>query len=58
MPHSDDDEIFGSITGTSTATYDQVRVEMEPGKFVVTGSYVESETEPRRCPWGELNFMG
>lgn len=40
----DDDEILGSITGSSTATYDQVRIEMESGEFVVTGFYLESET--------------
>jgi hypothetical protein len=40
----DDDEIIGSITGSSTATYDQVRIEMESGEFVVTGFYLESET--------------
>jgi len=44
MSNSDDDEIIGSITGTSTATYDQIRVEMQSGKFVVTGFYLESET--------------
>ncbi len=44
MSDSDDDEIIGSITGTSTATYDQIRVEMQSGEFVVTGFYLESET--------------
>jgi hypothetical protein len=44
MSNSDDDEIIGSITGTSTATYDQIRVEMQSGEFVVTGFYLESET--------------
>jgi hypothetical protein len=44
MSNSDDDEIIGSITGTSTATYDQIRVEAKSGEFVVTGFYLESET--------------
>jgi hypothetical protein len=40
----DDNKIIGSIVGNSTATYDQIRVEMESGEFVVTGFYLESET--------------
>ena len=44
MSDSDDDESIWSITGTSTATYDQIRVEMQSGEFVVTGFYLESET--------------
>ncbi|ERG96000.1 hypothetical protein [Haloquadratum walsbyi] len=44
MSDSDDDEVIGSIAGNSTATYDQIRVEMESGEFVVTGFYLETET--------------
>lgn len=40
----DDDEIIGSIAGGSTTTYNQIRVEMESGEFVVTEFYLESET--------------
>jgi hypothetical protein len=54
----DDNKIIGSIVGNSTATYDQIRVEMESGEFVVTGFYLESETvyKAQTLSVGGLNF--
>jgi hypothetical protein len=40
----DEDEILDAVLRDSTATYEQIRVKMESGEFVVTGFYLESET--------------